>query len=356
MFSLERERMTSAERMKALLTGQKPDRVPFIPFSYGFNTLIAGYEIGDYYADPKKSFRSQMLCKEILAHDGNPLFSYASFGAWEFGGKIRFPSSEWDQAPIVVERPVSSPEDVENLKVPPVEKAGYLPNEIEFLKLVAANGLPIFVKLGTPFTTAGSVVGETLMLRWMIKRPELVHKVLRKVTDFFINIAHYFVKEYGAGRIMAFDAGPTEASNLISPQQFEDFVLPYLLEIHEKIMDMGVARFLTHVCGEQNLNLVHWRKVPMGDGGVLSFGPEVDLKKAIEIFGNDTIVGGNIDTDILLTGTPEEVYEKTRDTILVGKTAPRGYILMPGCELPPRTPLANIYYMRKALNDHGFYE
>lgn len=356
MFSLERERMTSAERMRALLMGQKPDRVPFIPFAYGFNTLIAGYEIGDYYSDPGKSFRSQMLCKEILAHDGNPLFSYASFGAWEFGGKVRFPSSEWDQAPIVVERPVSSAEDVENLKVPPVETAGYLPNEIEFLKLAAANGLPIFVKLGTPFTSAGSVVGETLMLRWMIKRPELVHKVLRKVTDFFINIAHYFVNEYGAEKIMAFDAGPTEASNLISPQQFEDFVLPYLVEIHEKIMDMGVARFLTHVCGEQNLNLVHWRKVPMGEGGILSFGPEVDLKKAIEIFGNDTIIGGNIDTDILLTGTPEEVYEKTRDTILVGKAAPRGYILMPGCELPPRTPLANIYYMRKALNDHGFYE
>ena len=89
MFPMDRERMTSAERMKAVLTGQKPDRVPFVPFAYGFNALIAGYEIGDYYSDPEKSFRAQMLCKEILAHDGNPLFSYASFGAWEFGGKIR---------------------------------------------------------------------------------------------------------------------------------------------------------------------------------------------------------------------------------------------------------------------------
>ena len=356
MFPMDKEHMTSAERMRAVLTGQKPDRVPFIPLALGFSTLIAGYEIGDYYSNPGKSFRSQMLCKEILGHDGYPLFSYASFGAWEFGGKVRFPSSEYDQAPIVVEHPISSPEDVENLKVPPVEKAGYLPNEIEFLKLAAANGLPVFVKLGTPFTTSGSVISENLMFRWMIKSPELVHKVLRKVTDFIINIAHYFVKEYGADRLRVCDSAPTESNNLISPRQFEDYALPYLVEIHEKIIDMGVERFLTHVCGEQNLNLVHWRKVPMGERGILSFGAEVDLKKAIEIFGDDTTIGGNVEPAILLTGKPEEVYERTRDNIIDGKTAPKGYILMTGCEMPPRAPFANVYYMRKALNDHGFYE
>lgn len=356
MISTERERMSSAERMGSVLNGEKPDRVPFIPFSYGFAALLAGFDIGDYYSDPEKSFRAQMLCKEILKHDGNPLFSYASFGAWEFGGKIRFPSSEWDQAPIVIQPAVASPEDVEILKVPPVETAGYLPNEIRFLKLAASQGLPIFVKLGTPFTTAGSVIGEELMLRWMIKRPDLVHKVLRKVTDFFINIAHYFVKEYGAERLVAFEGAPSEASDLISPQQFEEFALPYILETHQKIIDMGIPKFLTHVCGEQNLNLVHWRKVPMGDAGVLSFGHEVDLGKAIEIFGEDTIIAGNLDTRTIQMGSPEEIYEHTKETILKGKRAPRGYILMPGCELPPRAPFVNVYYIRKALNDFGFYD
>lgn len=356
MISTERERMTSAERMKAVLSGEKPDRVPFIPFAYGFAALIAGFEIRDCYADPEKSFRAQVLCKEILKHDGNPLFSYASFGAWEFGGEIRFPSSEWDQAPVVTRTAVSSPEDVENLQVPPVETSGYLPNEIRFLKCVAAEGLPLFVKLGTPFTTAGTIIGEELMLRWMIKRPELVHTVLEKVTDFYVDIARYFVKEYGAERIIAFEGAPSEASDLISPGQFEEFALPYLLKTHQKILALGVPKFLTHVCGEQNLNLVHWRKVPMGDGGTMSFGHEVDLSKAIEIFGADTIIAGNLDTKIIQMGSPEEIYEHTKETILTGKRAPRGYILMPGCELPPRTPFVNVYYMRKALNDHGFYD
>lgn len=356
MFSKDREYMTSSERMRAVLTGAKPDRVPFLPFASGFNALLCGYEIADHFLNPEKSFRAQMFCKEILGHDGNPMLTYASIGAWEFGGKIRFPTTEWDQAPMVVENPASTPEAVESLKVPPVETAGLLPTIISFSKLVAAQGLPVGVKLGTPFSAAGTVMGEDQMLRWMIKRPDLVHKVLRKVTDFYIHVAHYFVKQYGPEKILAFGGAPTEANNLISPRQFEEFALPYLIESHEKIMDMGVSRFLMHVCGEQNLNLVHWRKVPMGTGGIFSFGPEVALEKAIEIFGNDRIIAGNVDTTTLLMGRPEEVYELTRDIILKGKKAPRGFILMPGCELPPRTPLANVYYMLKALNDYGFYE
>ncbi len=356
MISTHREYMTSAERMKTVLSGGKPDRVPFIPFALGFSMLLCGLEIADYYTDPEKSFRSQLLFKEVLGHDGNPLFSYASFGAWEYGGKIRYPSSCWDQAPVVIEHPVSSPEDVDRLKVPDVQKAGYLPKQIEFLKLAAQAGFPLFVKLGTPFTVAGSVIGETLMFRWLIKKPELVHKVLRNVTDFLIGIADYFVSQYGPDRIIAFDASPTEANQVISPQQFCDFALPYLKEVHERVLNMGVKGFFSHVCGEQNMNLDHFQNVPMGDIGVISFGHEVDLDKAIELFGDKTVIAGNVNTSVIQLGTPEEVYEQTKQCILKGKKAPRGYILMPGCELPPRAPWVNVYYMRKALNDFGFYD
>jgi len=355
MIVRDREKMNSIERMGAVLAGEKPDRVPFIPFASGFNALVAGYEIRDHYSDPEKSFRAQLLCKEILGHDGHPLFSYASFGAWEFGGKIRFPQGEYEQAPVVLENPGDSAEKAEGLRVPKVETAGYMPRAIAFSRMAAARGFPIAVKLGTPFTTAGTVIGEELMMRWIMKRPDLVHLVLRKVTDFFIDIAHFFSKEYGAEKILAFEGAPTEANNLISPKQFEEFALPYLIESHEKMLDMGIKRFLSHICGEQNLNLRHWQKVPMGEGGVVSFGTEVDLERAIELFGENRVIAGNVDPNILIGGSPEEVYDHTRETLLKGKKAPRGYILMPGCELPPRTPLANVYYLRKALNDFGFY-
>jgi uroporphyrinogen-III decarboxylase len=38
-----------------------------------------------------------------------------------------------------------------------------------------------------------------------------------------------------------------------------------------------------------------------------------------------------------------------------GKHAPRGYALMQGCEVPVNTPLYNLYIMKKAVNNFGWY-
>jgi uroporphyrinogen-III decarboxylase len=49
----------------------------------------------------------------------------------------------------------------------------------------------------------------------------------------------------------------------------------------------------------------------MGDPGVLSFGHEVDLKKASDFFPDDIIVG-NLNPTIIQVETPAKVYEASR--------------------------------------------
>jgi uroporphyrinogen decarboxylase len=356
MIVTSKERMTSAERMQAVAQGRRPDRVPFLPFANGFCAKITGYDVADVYRDPEKSLRIQLLTKEILGHDGSPQFTYASMGAWEFGGQIKYPDGDYAHAPSVTKRPISKPEDVKTLAVPNVETAGFYPMLIAFADRVSGMGLPVTFKLGTPFTVAGSIMGEDLMLRWLLKYPELVHEVLGKVTTFLVNVARFFADRYGPDRVTPFEGAPTEANQVISPKQFETFALPYLIDYHRQVLDLGVKRFTTHVCGEQNANLELWKQVPMGEGGVMSFGQEVDLDRAIEVLGDAVVIAGNVNTTTLQWGSPGEVYEATRQAVMKGRKAPRGYILMPGCELPPSTPFANIYYLRKALNDFGFYD
>lgn len=210
---------------------------------------------------------------------------------------------------MVIRHPVTTPDDVEKLRVTNVKTAGSIPIMFRFGQLCLQHAMPVTFQVGTPLTMAGGIIGEPLMLRWMIKEPTLVHKVLRKVTDFCIAVAEYFATEFGAEHLMAFDAGPTEANQLISPKQFEEYVLPYIIEIHEKLINLGIPIIFTHICGEQNLNLKHWQKVPMGKAGIVSFGAEVDINKAIELFGDNAIIAGNLDPTIIQTNTPEDVYE-----------------------------------------------
>lgn len=93
----------------------------------------------------------------------------------------------------------------------------------------------------------------------------------------------------------------------------------------------------------------------MGKSGIISVGKEIDILTAIKYFGDKCVIAGNIEPAILQTGTPEQIFEICRQLIEKGKKAPRGYALMQGCEVPVNTPPYNLYCMRKAIDDFGWY-
>jgi uroporphyrinogen decarboxylase len=142
---------------------------------------------------------------------------------------------------------------------------------------------------------------------------------------------------------------------MISPKQFEQFALPYITEIQEKVLAMGYRTTYVHICGNQNLNLPLWAKIPIGDPGIVSIGHEIALENAGHYFP-DQIVLGNLDPTIIQTGTPADIYEATRRNIEEGKKLSGGYVLSPGCQLPPMASPENIMAMTKAVYDFGWYD
>lgn len=349
-------RMTPQERLEALLAGKKIDRVPFFPFARGFCARIVGYPVSSIYNNPEKSFWAQLWSQEMYGYDGYPIFGYAAYGAWEFGGEVRFPTSEWEQATVIVRHPVESEEDVERLELPNVKTAGMLPMAMAFSKMQDKLGLPTVPSCGTPFTRAGNICGLDRLCRWMIKRPQVAHKILRLVTEHVVDVARYWVDTFGAERVTPFSSTPAESNQVISPKQFKEFALPYMKEAHERVLAMGIKGFHCHICGEQNANLPYLAKVPMGSEGIVTFGHEVDLSTAIEYFGDSCIIAGNVEPAVILNETPQQVYEISKQCIEKGKQAPRGFMLMAGCEVSPMTPPYNIHVMAKAVNEFGWYD
>jgi uroporphyrinogen decarboxylase len=114
---------------------------------------------------------------------------------------------------------------------------------------------------------------------------------------------------------------------------------------------MGVKHILYHICGDQNKNLPYWSQVPLGDPGLCSFGVEVDLITAIEYLGSRNVIIGNIDPKVYLSETPEQVYRLCKEAMGKGKSAPRGFMLSSGCEIPPEAPPNHVYQMHKAIED-----
>jgi uroporphyrinogen decarboxylase len=353
--------MTNRQRFEALLRREKPDRVPILPISLGFSAIYIGGTINQAYTNAQVYIDGLRKCCEDFDWIFYPLGAPVTTLSSEFGGEMKWPDSEYTQAPMVTRFPVNTPEDVDNLKMPDIKTAGTGPKRMEYSQLSSKEKndnclYNVMLWLGGPFTSVGNMSSVEKMSKWMIKKPEVVHKMMRLSIDYYIELSKYWKETFGVETTLPFYGEPTAANQVISPKQFEEFVLPYLIELHKAVLNMGYSRIFVHVCGEQNANLHLWSQIPCGDPGIMSFGHEVELEKAAEYFPDEVIMG-NIEPAIILTGTPKEVYDITADLVKRGKKLPAaGFIFSPGCELPPKAPVENVKAMTQAVNDFGWYD
>lgn len=352
---MKHDTMTGAERVAAFLRGDRGDRIPFLSFILGFCAKNVGYPVASIYNNPAMSLRAQLWTKEQYGYDSEPFFGYASYGGYEFGGEIKLPDGQYEQAPSHVRFAVETEGDMERLSLPDPHTAGMLPLAMEFSQLQIKSGIAPSLVIGGPFTVAGNICAPHTLCRWSIKKPDLAHRLLRLATEHLVQVAGLWVDTFGKDRVHVQVWEPLASNQLISPRQFEQFVLPYHAEFHERILAKGIGPILCHICGEQNMNLPLWAKVPMGDQGIISIGKEVDIETAADYFGDRCVIAGNIEPAILQTGTPAEIYELCRIAIEKGKRAPKGFALMQGCEVPVNAPPYHLYVMRKAVEDFGYY-
>ena len=345
------EKMTSTQRVAALLAGQGLGRVPFFPFSLGFSALNVGYPVATVYSDPGKSYTAQLLTQRMYGYDQDPLLGYAAYGTYEFGGEANFPTGDNIHAPSSVRFPVTSEKDVLSLQLPDPEKAGMLPRALEFSKLQQQNGTGISVVLPGVFTLGVNLCGVEKLCMWLVNEPDFADKVLSLAADHILDVVSLWVDNFGVEGFVPQLWEPAAANSIISPRHFERFVLPHQKKLHERMLALGVNHILCHICGEQNKNLPFWGQVPMGNPGIVSIGNQVSIGSAIEHFGDKCVIAGNLATELVGQGTPQEIYDAARACIGEGRKAPRGFILMTACETPPLTPPHNFYMINKALRD-----
>ena len=85
---------------------------------------------------------------------------------------------------------------------------------------------------------------------------------MRMSVDYYIKRADYWKETFGTEGVLPFFGEPVAANQIISPEHFETFALPYINEICDKLLCMGHKHIYVHICGENNPNMPHWAKIP----------------------------------------------------------------------------------------------
>lgn len=342
--------MDSHERITAAFRREEPDRVPIMQLAFYHGMRLLGRPLGD--------LRDVEVAIEALAavyERYQPDLITPSFGCkyWLYGDlgiELRLPPDGFDS---VVEHYFQTREDLETKPLPdPRDPDSLLHNQIRLIEaIVQRHGDRTVVASfgGSSLGRTGDLVGTERLLAWLIRDPELAELAIDRVARWALNLAKASI-DAGAGVIGLVD--PTAGGSVISREHFARFSLPVLQALNRELKAYaGVPTYL-HICGD-----VSDRLDLMADTGVdgISIDHTVDVGAAKRAVGDRVCIMGNLDpVGTLLLGSPEEVLDQSRRCIEAAG-AGGGFILAPGCGVPPDAPPENLEAMTAAVEQYGRY-
>jgi MtaA/CmuA family methyltransferase len=313
---------------------EEVEHVLAIPTVSAWVARFSGIPLKKLIYDPKAIAKAQIDAQQAVGHDA--LFAYIDplYIPEAFGCSLGFLSSgAADAMPLNLKTEA----DIDALPSPDVKRDGRLPLMVsvaEQLVTFPGREVPVLPLIEGPFTNCARMFGTERMMRAVIKEKALVERLLEKVNQLLIRFGHA-VEEVGVDGLIIAD--PVGSSTMVSTRIYGEMVLPHLQRL---ISNLSIPVIL-HVCGDTNPILDM-----MAETGarILSLDQCMDLVHARQKLRGRCGIGGNVDPiNSLLLGSVEDVKRETLRCLQQG--GKRGYVLMAGCAVPPRTPLENLKAM-----------
>lgn len=318
--------------------GGKPERIPVTLFGGGMWSIHNyGTTFKELSTDSQKmadmliTMSERLRCDIVYAGSG-----YNNFHASALGGNIKFREIG---APDLEAPLISSEEDLSRLDITAIDREGVINTVKDALKIAKSRIGDEYIVTMTawgPFTLGARLVGEEPMMKATFKNPSFVEKVVDFATNLLIHLYEPLVKDGNLEVISLAD--PTASGDLISKRQFERFALPYLKKFTDWARSKNVHT-LVHICGNTTDRLDLF---PLTGASCISLDHKTDIARAKEVLHGKMCFAGNIDpVKVMLQGTVQDVEEHCRRVITTAGTD-GGFVLMPGCDIPPTVPYENI--------------
>ncbi|MEG0894189.1 MAG: uroporphyrinogen decarboxylase family protein, partial [Oscillospiraceae bacterium] len=267
-------------RISILRNGELPDRVPIILSLSSYTPKMLEISAEEFYLNPKTAFEANSWVQEMFPSDSEIGYTVPDSICMDFGGEVYFGKDSLE-CPKSVRIPARTEEELLKLKVPNPYTAPGISREFEYAKIRKKNGLSgAGMALSSPFRQSVEIIGMENLMRWMRKKPELVHHTCKMVVEYSIKKAEMYIKEFGTEGLSNAFSYPMESHHLISAQAFKEFSAPYALELHKRLMQMGVKQFSEHLCGNHKNNFWFWREeLNLPKHTLASVGTELSLQE-----------------------------------------------------------------------------
>ena len=207
-------------------------------------------------------------------------------------------------------------------------------------------------------STLGIPNGDNMMefALQMYEEPEILHEKSKRRLEERLNAAAKLhqnghpVDGFALCSDYCFNVNP-----FMSPDQFEEFVQPYLKELISEYRKMGYYS-IKHTDG--NIMPILTQMADCKPDAFHSLDPQggVNLREVRKIVGNDIALIGNVNCGLLQTGTDEECDADVLRSLREGMEDGFGYIFSTSNCAYTGLPLERYERMWKLWREHGVYK
>jgi uroporphyrinogen decarboxylase len=342
--------MNSKEIIDALLELKPTERAPVSLMSAGAWALNShGLSLEKALAAPTEDV-AEILYQSYAEVDSDIVWAMSGYNnivVGAVGGKIKFRTRG---TPDVVETLLKTPADVDHMDLKSIKNDERIQKLLAITNLLAkkvdGENYVALTRWG-PFTLAGLLYGAENLMRDIYKKPGAVRHILDVTADLYLAYVQLYVDN---GVDFALLAEPTTSGDMISREHFAEFCVPVFKKVFTELKKKKVRTAL-HICG----NISNRLDLLNGIGAeLISVDYKVDLEQCRTGFGGKTAFGGNmIPVAIRQRENPEGVALACEECITRAGEEP-GFLLMPGCDIPPATPAENIKTMTQTGRNHVY--
>lgn len=334
--------MTSKERVRAAVSFQPVDHVPSCIFDGGvWLTAQRGLSLHDFlYAENNGAD----ILLDVYRETGTDI-CWVGNGLHSLGLKALGAKADYSRVGVSGEvgKLFEDISDIENHDISEIrpkleadEDFQALLRQIRAVKAAVGDEKYVATVSGAPFTIAGMLIGVQTFMEAIFDEDEHLPALYDYAVALSVIGAEMFL-EAGANLICLGD--PVASGDLISQKMFEELALPLEKRAFEQIK--GAEILLLHICGNTLPRLESLKTLPIQGFSLDS----VDVGEAMRIADGKYAIFGNLSPfKVLQEQTPEQISALGRALCeTAGKNG--GFVLMPGCDITPATPLENITAM-----------
>ena len=342
--------MNPVERVGAAIGLREPDRVPVDLHNFLPAVRASGLPMSQVFRDGELLAEAMLGAWREFGHDMILLENGTACSAEACGVEVRYRD---DTAPVAGKPILDSLAKVADLEVPDPYVTFPMSEILKATRILAREiGDKAWICARAdqgPMDLAAQLRGitEFMMDLAVGEQADLIHALLdysrRVATRYAYALIECGGRSTSIGEPMA---GPA----MISPRHYRRYPWAYEQRMVHELKEHGIILHL-HICG--NTERITDDFIATG-AQVLEVDHKTDAAGLKEAARGKTCLLGNVDTNLLALGTPEEVDAACRE--LIERCKPGGgFILGPGCAMAPSTPAENIHALVESAKKYGSY-